>query len=246
MSPGPRLRLLSYNVHGQRDDVGALAAVVRAADPDVVVVQEGPRRIRWRTRSATLANRFGLFVAGGGEPALGNLVLVGMRVRVHGHRCVQFPLRAGRHMRGAVLVECSVGRTRFVVAGSHLATDARERPLQAAILRRTLAEVEPPVLLGLDVNEEPDGPAWRTLTGSSGRLDLRSAQGSQTESSGLVDPDTGTGAATFPAAGPCRRIDAVLVDPRCEIVDYRVLDSPEARRASDHLPVLVEVSLPTG
>src|SRR5690242_9534955 len=225
-----RVRLLSYNVHGQRDDVGALAAVVRAADPDVVVVQEGPRRFRWRTRSATLANRLGLFVAGGGEPALGNLVLVGMRVRVHGHRCVQFPLRAGRHMRGAVLVECSVGRTRFVVAGSHLATDARERPLQAEILRRTLAEVESPVLLGLDANEESDGRAWRTLT----------------ESGGLVDPDTGTGAATFPAAGPCRRIDAVLVDPRCEIVDYRVLDSPEARRASDHLPVLVEVSLPTG
>lgn len=222
-----RLRLLSYNVHGQRDDVGALAAVVRAADPDVVVVQEGPRRFRWRTRSATLAGRLGLFVAGGGEPALGNLVLVGMRVRVHGHRCVQFPLRAGRHMRGAVLVECSVGRTRFAVAGSHLATDARERPLQAAILRRTLAEVESPVLLGLDVNEEADGSAWRTLT-----------------EGGLVDAARGVAASTFPAAGPCRRIDAVLVDPRCEIVDYRVLDSPEARRASDHLPVLVDVTLP--
>ncbi len=224
-----RLRLLSYNVHGQRDDVGALAAVVRAADPDVAVVQEGPRRLRWRTRSAALAGRLGLFVAGGGEPALGNLVLVGMRVRVHGHRCVQFPLRAGRHMRGAVLVECSVGRTRFVVAGSHLATDARERPLQAAILRRTLAGAQSPVLLGLDLNEEPDGSAWRVLS----------------EAGGLVDPAAVTGAATFPAAGPCRRIDAVFVDPRCEIVDYRVLDSPEARRASDHLPVLVDVVLPT-
>jgi endonuclease/exonuclease/phosphatase family metal-dependent hydrolase len=221
-----RLRLLSYNVHGQRDDVGALAAVVRAADPDVVVVQEGPRRFRWRTRSAMLAGRLGLFVAGGGEPALGNLVLVGMRVRVHGHQCVQFPLRAGRHLRGAVVVECSVGRTRFVVAGSHLATDARERPLQAAILRRTLAEVESPVLLGLDVNEERDGSAWRTLM-----------------EDGLVDGDP-AGAATFPAAGPCRRIDAVFVDPRCEIVDYRVLDSPEARRASDHLPVQVDLTLP--
>jgi endonuclease/exonuclease/phosphatase family metal-dependent hydrolase len=223
-----RLRLLSYNVHGQRDDAGALAAVVRAADPDVVVVQEGPRRFRWRTRSAMLAGRLGMFVAGGGEPALGNLVLVGMRVRVHGHKCVQFPLTAGRHMRGAVLVDCSVGGTRFVVAGSHLATDARERPLQAAILRRTLAEVESPVLLGLDANEEPDASAWRTLT----------------EGGGLVDAGGAAGVATFPAAGPCRRIDAVFVDPRCEIVDYRVLDSPEARRASDHLPVLVDVTLP--
>jgi endonuclease/exonuclease/phosphatase family metal-dependent hydrolase len=230
-----RLRLLSYNVHGQRDDVGALTAVVRAADPDVMVVQEGPRRFRWRTRSATLANRLGLFVAGGGEPALGNLVLVGMRVQVHGQRCVQFPLTPGRHMRGAVLVECSVGGTRFVVAGSHLATDGGERPLQAEIVRRTLAEAESPVLLGLDVNEEPDGRAWRALT--AGRLvDAGSAAGAATFPA--------AGAATFPAAGPVRRIDAVLVDPRCEIVDYRVLDSPEARRASDHLPVLVEVTLP--
>jgi endonuclease/exonuclease/phosphatase family metal-dependent hydrolase len=220
------LRLLSYNVHGLRDDVGALVAVVRAADPDIVVLQEGPRRFRWRTRSATLASRLGLFVAGGGEPALGNLVLVGMRVRVLGHRCVQFPLTPGRHMRGAVLVDCEVGGTQFVVAGSHLATDAGERPLQAAILRRALAEVQAPLLVGLDVNEDADGSAWRTLT-----------------EGGLVDGDR-TGAATFPAAGPCRRIDAVLVDPRCEIVDYRVLDSPEARRASDHLPVQVDVLLP--
>lgn len=221
-----RLRLLSYNVHGLRDDVGALASVVRGADPDIVVVQEGPRRIRWRTRSATLASRLGMFVAGGGEPALGNLVLVGMRVRGRGDRCVQFPLTPGRHMRGAVLVDCSIGGTRFVVAGSHLATDARERPLQAAILRRALADVEVPVLLGLDVNEEADGSAWRTLMAD-----------------GLVDAAGGADVATFPAAGPCRRIDAVLVDPRCEIVDYRVLDSPEARRASDHLPVLVDVIL---
>lgn len=238
-----RLRLLSYNVHGLRDDVGALAAVVRGANPDIVVVQEGPRRIRWRTRSATLANRLGMFVGGGGEPALGNLVLVGMRVRVLGDRCVQFPLTPGRHMRGAVLVECSIGGTRFVVAGSHLATDARERPLQAAILRRALADVEAPVLLGLDVNEEAEGSAWRTLTESSRRLDLWSAQG-RTTGDGLVDAAGGADVATFPAAGPCRRIDAVLVDPRCEIVDYRVLDSPEARRASDHLPVLVDVLLP--
>jgi endonuclease/exonuclease/phosphatase family metal-dependent hydrolase len=227
MADGPRLRLLSYNVHGLRDDVAALAAVVRAAGPDVMVVQEGPRRFRWRTRSATLASRLGLFVAGGGEPALGNLVLVGMRVRVHGHRDVQFPLTPGRHMRGAVLVDCSVGGTRCTVAGAHLATAAGERPLQAEIVRRTLAAVEPPVLLGLDVNEEPDGRAWRALTGS-----------------GLIDAGAG-GAPTYPAAGPCRRIDAVLVDPRCEVVAYRVLDSPEARRASDHLPVLVDLVLPT-
>jgi endonuclease/exonuclease/phosphatase family metal-dependent hydrolase len=230
MSEGPRLRLLSYNVHGLRDDVAALAAVVRAADPDVVILQEAPRRFRWRTKSAVLANSFGLVVAGGGLPALGNLVLTSLRVRVHGQDCVQYPLTPGRHLRGAVVVRCSVGRTPFAVAGSHLATDDGERPVQAEILRRVLADVGDPLLLGIDVNETPDGGAWRTLTGTR-----------------LVDAAVAAGRAdqaTFPVAAPGRRIDAILVDPRCEVVDYRVFDPPEARRASDHFPLLVDVALP--
>src|SRR5439155_27089952 len=67
----PRLRVLSYNVHGQRDDRAALAAVVRGLAPDVAVIQEAPRRLRWRTRCADLARRLDLVHAGGGAPAVG-------------------------------------------------------------------------------------------------------------------------------------------------------------------------------
>ncbi|GII22003.1 endonuclease/exonuclease/phosphatase family protein [Planosporangium mesophilum] len=226
-----KLRLLSYNVHGLRDDLDALAAVVRAAEPDVVVVQEAPRRFGWRAKSAALARRFGLVVAGGGLPALGNLVLTSLRVRVLGETCVRYPLTPGRHLRGAVVVRCEVGRTRFAVAGSHLATDDRERPAQAELLRRVLAEVEDPLLLGIDVNETPAGDSWRTLTGA-----------------GLVDAAAVTGYAdlpTFPVSGPDRRIDAIFVDPRCEILEYRVFDPPPAQLASDHFPLLVDVTLPS-
>jgi|SRR6266536_116299 len=222
----PDLRLLSYNVHSLRDDLDALAEVVRAAAPDVMVVQEAPRRFRWRARSADLARRLGLVVAGGGQPALGNLVLTSLRVRVHGHWCLQFPLTPGRHLRGAVVVDCEVGRSRFAVAGSHLATDAGERPTQAAILRRALTEVTDPLLLGLDVNETPDGAAWRILT------------------QGLRDAAGGVDTPTFPVSGPRGRIDAVIVDPRVRVLDYRVFDPPAARRASDHFPLLVDVQLP--
>jgi endonuclease/exonuclease/phosphatase family metal-dependent hydrolase len=228
----PRLRLLSYNVHGLRDDVAALTAVVRAADPDVVVLQEAPRRFRWRTKSASLANRLGLVVAGGGQPALGNLVLTSLRVRVHDQTCVRYPLTPGRHLRGAVIVRCEVGGTPFAVAGSHLATDDGERPAQAELLRRVLADVGDPLLLGIDVNETPDGGAWRTLTGA-----------------GLVDAAVAGGCAdqpTFPVAAPDRRIDGVFVDARCEILQYRVFDVPGAHRASDHFPLLVDVALPAG
>jgi endonuclease/exonuclease/phosphatase family metal-dependent hydrolase len=231
MAGGPRLRVLSYNVHGLRDDTAALAAVVRAAAPDVMILQEAPRRFRWRTRSAALANSFGLVVAGGGLPALGNLVLTALRVRVHEEWCLQFPLTPGRHLRGAVFVRCSVGRTPFAVAGSHLATDPRERPGQAVILKKALADVDVPLVLGADLNERPGGNAWRTVA------------------DGLVDAAVAAGQAdglTFPVADPRHRIDAVFVDPRCEVLRYEILDSPEARRASDHFPVLVELVLPDG
>jgi endonuclease/exonuclease/phosphatase family metal-dependent hydrolase len=173
----------------------------------------------------------GLVVAGGGEPALGNLVLTTLRVAVRGHRCVRYPLTPGRHLRGAVLVDCAVGRVPFVVAGSHLATDPGERPAQAAYLRQVLAATDTPVLVGLDVNETADGTAWRTLTVDGALVDAAEATGR-------------AGLATFPAKGPRRRIDAILVDARCRIDAYRILDAPPAGTASDHLPLLVDVTLP--
>lgn len=55
---GVPLRVVSYNIHSQRDDAAALAAVVREAAPDVVIVQEAPggsgggrSRPRWPGRS---------------------------------------------------------------------------------------------------------------------------------------------------------------------------------------------------
>ncbi|HET9516086.1 MAG TPA: endonuclease/exonuclease/phosphatase family protein, partial [Actinoplanes sp.] len=121
---GVRLRVLSYNVHGLRDDRAALRAVVRDLAPDVMVVQEAPRRLRWRYRCAALADDLGMVVGAGGLPSLGNLLLTTLRVRVHETSCLRFPLTPGRHLRGAVFARCSVGGTSFTVSGSHLATDA--------------------------------------------------------------------------------------------------------------------------
>ena len=47
---------------------------------------------------------------------------------------------------------------------------------------------------------------------------------------------------TGPLTG--QRLDAVFVDPRITVTGYRVVDSPAARRASDHLPVVVDLALP--
>ncbi|MFI6757867.1 endonuclease/exonuclease/phosphatase family protein [Micromonospora sp. NPDC050417] len=229
---GVRLRVLSYNVHGQRDDVAALAAAVRAAEPDVVIVQEGPRRFRWRHKCGALADSLGLVLGGGGLPSLGNLVLTSLRVRVNRTWHRQFPLTPGRHMRGAVFAECAVGSDTtapFVVVGTHLGTDPTERPGQAALLKRDLTGLGPPVVLGADLNENSGGAAWRTIA------------------DGLTDAAVAVDRAnrcTYPCTAPRDRIDALFVDPRIEVTGYDVLDTPQTRRASDHFPILAELLLP--
>jgi endonuclease/exonuclease/phosphatase family metal-dependent hydrolase len=222
----PQLRLASYNVHSLRDDRRALIEAVRELDPDVLVVQEAPRGPRWRTRCAQLAREFGLVYAAGGLPSLGNLILVGYRVRVEDTWALRYPLTPGRHMRGAAFARCSVGRTPFVVVGTHLATDSAERPGQARMLAKALADVDAPLLLGADLNEEPGGPARGLLAES------------------LADAAGEDNTPTYPVHAPGRRIDALLVDPAVEVRGYRVVDTPATRRASDHFPIVAELELP--
>jgi endonuclease/exonuclease/phosphatase family metal-dependent hydrolase len=222
------LRVLSYNVGSLRYDVAAIGEVVRGLEPDVAVIQEAPRRLRWRSRCAELARRCALVYAAGGQPALGNLVLTSYRISVGETWCVQFPLTPGRHMRGAVFARCTVGPASFVVAGSHLATDAAERPAQAAVLKREMAAVAAPLILGADLNETPEGGSWRMVA------------------DGLCDPGADIAAPTYPAARAERRIDAIFTDTRVGVRDYRVVDTPLSRRASDHFPVLAELSLDPG
>jgi endonuclease/exonuclease/phosphatase family metal-dependent hydrolase len=224
----PRVRVVTYNVHGLRDDLDALTGVVRELDPDVLVVQEAPRRLRWRYRCAELARRFRLVYAAGGGPGLGNLILVGLRVAVPEAWALRYPLTPGRHMRGAAFARCVVDRATFVVAGTHLSLDGAERLAQARLLDAALTGLPgaPPVVLAGDLNEPPDAPAWRLL--AAPRVDAAGADATP----------------TFPAAAAGVRIDALLVDRRIAIAGYRVVSSAGTARASDHLPVLAELDLP--
>jgi len=220
---------MSYNVHGQRDDRRALATVVREARPDVVIVQEAPRRFRWRHKCAALADAFGLVVAAGGLPSLGNLLLTSLRVRVHRSWCRRYPLTPGRHLRGAAFAECGVGGARFVVAGSHLSTDPAERPGQAVLLKQAVSESALPVVLGADLNETSEGSAWRAV--AAGLTDVAVAAGQ-------------SDCFTYSCARPRKRIDALFADPRIAVLSYDVIATAAARRASDHLPLLAEFLMP--
>jgi endonuclease/exonuclease/phosphatase family metal-dependent hydrolase len=222
---GAPLRVMSYNVHGLKDDRAALTGLIRDAAPDVLIVQEAPRRFRWRQKCAHLADEVGMVVAAGGLPSLGNLVLVSLRVAVHDTWCLRYPLTPGRHLRGAVFARGSVRGGQFTVSGSHLATDPAERPAQAAFWKEALTAVEGPVIAAADLNEGPGGGAWRTVE------------------DGLVS--SGSGRPTFPATVPARRLDGLFVTPDITIEKYEVIETDQARRASDHLPVLAELRVPS-
>jgi endonuclease/exonuclease/phosphatase family metal-dependent hydrolase len=222
---GVGLRVISYNVHALRDDPAALAATVRALAPDIAVLQEAPRRLRWRTRNAQLANSWRMVYAAGGLPSLGNVIFTNLRVRVVESWCLEYPLTPGRHLRGAVFVRCLVGHTPFVVVGTHLSTDAAERPAQAQLLKKALVDLDAPVIFAGDLNETPGGGAWRTIA------------------DGLVDPGADGDRPTFPASGPTRRIDTLLVDPRVTVAGFRVVDAASTVLASDHLPLVADLEL---
>ncbi len=220
-----QLRVVSYNVHGRQDDRAALAAEVRRLEPDVVVVQEAPRRFRWRHGCADLASSFGMVVAAGGLPSLGNLIVVSLRVKVLDTWCLRYPLTPGRHLRGAAFARCSVGGVEFVASGSHLATDPVERPAQAAHWKAALAAVDVPLVAAADINEGPGGASWCTVA------------------DGLVDTAGERGRPTFPAVGPRHRLDAIFVSPDVTVRDFETVETDLTRRASDHLPVVADLTL---
>jgi len=222
------LRVLSWKVHGLRDDVDALAATVASSGAHLFIVQEAPRLFRWRSRCAELARRCGMVVAaGGGADACGNLLLSTVAVRVHSAGSSRLVFLPGEQPRGAAVARCSLAGSEFTAVGTHLSLHPAERLRQVPALLAQFPADAPPLVLAGDLNEQSDGPTWEAF---AGRLD---------DAAGLA----GDGTPTFSTGNPRRRIDAIWADPRINVERYTVLDTPSVRRASDHFPLLADLKL---
>jgi endonuclease/exonuclease/phosphatase family metal-dependent hydrolase len=214
------VRVVSWNVRSLRDDARGVATLLAQLAPDVVVLQEAPRLLGWRSACARLARRSGLVRVTGGRPAAGNLLLTAAPVDVLTAYDVLLARRPGLHRRGAVCAVLRRGRVRLAVVGTHLDLDLRAR-LDSARQVRAAAPAGLPLVLGADVNEEPGGPAWAAL------------------GAGLADAGRGTGP-TYPLRRPAHRLDAVFVDPTLPVADVHV---PRPGPVTDHLPVVVDLAL---
>jgi endonuclease/exonuclease/phosphatase family metal-dependent hydrolase len=236
-------RLMTYNVHGgvgtdRRLDLGRIADVIAAADPDIVALQEldvGRDRSHRLDQPAWLAERLGMHFefasareCGGGR--YGNAVLSRHPLRSVRSGCLP-QLDPSTELRAVQLVRIEAPMGRIDVLNTHLGLRSGERAIQTEALLEWLgdtAEDALPVLCG-DLNASPSSPAYRRLT--------RVLQDAQTLALGR------RAQRTWPSLWPVLRIDHVLVGAGVAVAGSRVPGGNKVRLASDHLPLVVDLAM---
>jgi endonuclease/exonuclease/phosphatase family metal-dependent hydrolase len=232
------VKVLSYNIRSMRDDTDALARVISACAPDLVLIQEAPRFFRWRKKLARLASASGLVVLTGGGTAAGPAILCDLRVTVERTEDVLLPLTPGRHRRGFATAVVRIGGARLGVLSCHLSLQKDERYDQAGMLLDRLAGMGVDhAVAGGDLNERPAGPAFSRVADS-----LQDC---------WAGGPTG-GEHTWTRTEPHQRIDAIFATKGIQVVGCGVpVDLPgitetDLRAATDHLPVLATLEVPAG
>ncbi|WP_406508985.1 endonuclease/exonuclease/phosphatase family protein [Streptomyces sp. NBC_00212] len=230
------IRVLSYNIRSMRDDNAALARVIRACEPDLVLVQEAPRFFRWRKAAARLAAATDLVILSGGATAAGPMLLCSLRATAERTEDVLLPLTPGLHRRGFATAVVRIGGARIGVLSAHLSLQAAERYEQAgALLDRLAAMGVEHAIAGGDLNERPGGRSFGRLAGAL---------------QDCWDAAPWGGESTFTPKDPQRRIDAIFATRGVEVlgcgVPLGLADPEDLTAATDHLPVLAALRVRAG
>jgi endonuclease/exonuclease/phosphatase family metal-dependent hydrolase len=224
----PGLRVASYNTRDFLDDSRLAARVVRAVDPDVLCLQEVPRRLLGGRRVARFAAACGMAWPGRHRGSGGTTVFTSPRVQVLGCEHLRLPVRWPDRTRGFAVVRVAVpGGGELTAVSVHLSLKAPERVQHTERILEAIADRGPLVLAG-DLNEDHTGGAWQLLDVPD-RLRL-------------VSPDR----PTYPARSPRRRLDVVFASPELRVLPHREVLLPDAvyAAASDHRPTWVDLELP--
>jgi endonuclease/exonuclease/phosphatase family metal-dependent hydrolase len=230
------VRVLSYNIRSMRDDRAALARVIRACAPDLALIQEAPRFFRWRKAAAWLARRTDLMYVTGGATACGPMILSSLRAQVERTEDLLLPRTPGLHQRGFASAVVRFGRARLSVLSCHLSLRPDERYEQAGLLLDRLAAMGlPHAVVGGDLNDRPEGRAFRRLA-------------AELQDAWSVKPWGGEHTST--PAERHQRIDAILATEGVEVLGCGVpvglpgITGADLGAATDHLPVLAALRVP--
>jgi len=241
------VRILCWNVHkcvgglDRRYDPARTAAVIAAADPDVVLLQEVAQNGRWyrdERQVDVLGDALGLphrsyFVNvrfGPRRGEYGNAILSKTPIATSHNLDLTLPDRKARSVLHAELRLPAAGdHTRTLhVFNLHLGLGEAERREQLSRLLRSRAlqsiHAHTPVLVAGDFND---------VFGSLGKNLLAPA--------GFRGPARAL--RTFPAWAPLRALDSSWVRGDADVVRLERLRGRGTRTASDHLPLLAELRL---
>lgn len=223
------LKVASYNI---RKSVGLdwkrqpdrILAVLAEIDADIVALQEVDRRFGRRTSSLSVehivADTAYVPVRFGSRPTSlgwhGNTILVRKGANVLLHKQIHLP---ALEPRGAVMADIEIGGLVVRVIGMHLGLVGLWRRRQAMAVLQYLEKLEeklPTVFMG-DLNQ------WSTEGGALAHF---------AEHHNIVAPGP-----SFHASRPVLPLDRIITDLDFVVESAGVHASPQALRASDHLPV---------
>lgn len=242
-SPAPSLRVMTWNIHkgvggiDRRYDLARTFAVIQSAEPDIVLLQEvaqGMPSLRNEDQVERLTQWFGGYGAFYPEHQFrrggyGNLILSRWPLDSLSHVDLTIGFRKTRGLLQAHVRAKFDGHQHTVIVNNlHLGLAGSERSLQ---LQRFLASrpflrvhQSTPVLLGGDLND-----VW----GSLGPKHLAPAGFHR----------AGKLMRSFPAAMPFRPLDGLFFRGNLEVKTTRLLNTPLAKSASDHLALVADFSL---
>jgi endonuclease/exonuclease/phosphatase family metal-dependent hydrolase len=224
-----RVRVVAYNVRGFRDGSERLVRLVDRFAPDVLLLNE--TGARWRLRG--FARALGMELAADPWSPLRRRIKDAVLVRppwwVVEHGQHRFDGRSWLYPRGALMATLEEGNARLCAISVHLGLHPRERLAHARALAGLIESVDAPIVAGGDLNEKPDGRAVGFL---SERLRDAWLLGGDSEGE------------TFPADEPTARIDYLFVSDGIVVERVLVPPGPDAREASDHRPLVAELTLP--
>ena len=229
------MRIASYNIRKAvgldwRRDPGRVLGVLQEINADVVVLQEADRRVGQRAGVLSvdqLAQELGYVFADVSVRPLshgwhGNAILYrpqGLMPDFTSH--IYLPTL---EPRGAVSVRFNTPD--LEVVGVHLGLGRAMRRKQLIALDRALKTATHPVLIAGDFN------VWRH------EADIANMLGDQFE--------TITPGHSFHAAKPITALDRFVLKGAVGHVDSHVHRSALASRASDHLPIVIDLEFPEG
>ena len=225
----PTLRIASYNMRkakgtDRQRDPDRIMRIIRGLDADIVVLQEADMRLGARPSALPLDAvqvQTGLIaVPVPGDVSIGwhgNAVLLHRQAEIVEVHHIDLP---GAEPRGAMVVDADIHGVSLRIIATHLGLMRSSRRAQ---LSRLIAHLDErsrrPTLIAGDMNE------WSQTVGL-GRLAHHFT---------IYAPGK-----SFHARLPMAALDRIAMDDDFQLVDGGVVETQDAKRASDHLPIWLD------